>query len=284
MLIKELESDGIGRPSTYAAIISTIRGRKYVELEERRLVPTELGKIVNKVLVDNLSELFDVKFTSNMEKELDLIEDGEDELAKVMSGFYGPFKKNMDSLAGRQKEIKEALTEKTDIECDKCGGPMVIKWGRNGRFLSCANYPKCKNAGPLPGEEEQMKTDKICEKCNSPMVVKTGRFGRFLACSAYPECKNTMPITLGIECPKDGCEGEVVEKKTKSRRAFFGCSKYPKCDFASWDMPVDKKCPACGNYYMVAKTTKAKGEFFRCPQCKHDLVQSADSAEPKPVA
>lgn len=284
MLIKELEADGIGRPSTYASIISTIRSRKYVDLEERRLVPTELGKIVNKVLVENLPTLFDVQFTSNMEKELDLIEEGVDEMVKVMSDFYGPFKKSMDSLAGRQKEIKEALTEKTDIKCDKCGGQMVIKWGRNGRFMSCANYPKCRNAGPLPGEEEQMKTDKICEKCNSPMVVKTGRYGRFLACSAYPECKNTQPITLGIKCPKDGCEGEVVEKKTKSRRSFFGCSKYPDCDFASWDMPVDKKCPACGNYYMVAKTSKAKGEFFRCPQCKHDHVPVAEGEESKSVA
>ncbi len=279
MLIKQLEADGIGRPSTYASIISTIKDRKYVDLIERKLKPTDLGIVVNKTLVASFPDLFNVKFTAGMEKELDLVEVGDDDWVKVLKEFYNPFMETMESLKGKIKEIKEELTEKTDIKCDKCNSGMIIKWGRNGRFLSCSDYPACKNAKPLPGEEEQMKTDKICEKCKSPMIVKTGRFGKFLACSAYPDCKNTQPLTMGIKCPKDGCEGELVERKTKAKRTFYGCTKYPKCDFASWDMPIKKECPACKNPFMVAKTSKAKGDFIRCPQCKHELVEeSADTA------
>ena len=282
MLIKELEADGIGRPSTYASIISTIKDRKYAELLERKLAPTELGQAVNKILVENFGDIFNVKFTANMEKELDLIELGEDDWVKVLGDFHTPFMANFDSLKGREKEIKESMIEKTDIECDKCGKPMIIKWGRNGRFLSCSDYPACKNAKPLPGEEQEMSTDKTCEKCGKPMVIKVGRFGRFMACSGYPECKTTMPITLGIPCPKKGCEGEVVEKKTRSRRMFYGCSKYPNCDFASWDMPVNKNCPVCNNYYLLAKSSKVKGEFYRCAECKNDFTE--DQLQEKEVA
>ncbi len=285
MLIKELEADGIGRPSTYASIISTIKDRKYVDLVERKLIPTDLGQAVNKILVENFPDLFNVKFTANMEKELDLIELGEDDWVKVLGDFHGPFMATLESLKGREKEIKESMIEKTDIKCDKCESLMIIKWGRNGRFLSCSDYPTCKNAKPLPGEEQEMTTDKKCEKCGKPMVIKTGRFGRFMACSGYPDCKTTMAITLGIKCPKDGCEGEVVEKKTRNRRMFYGCSKYPKCDFASWDMPVDKNCPVCSNYYLLAKTSKVKGEFFRCPECKNDFtedqLQTKETADKK---
>jgi DNA topoisomerase-1 len=273
MLIKQLEADGIGRPSTYATIISTIRDRKYVELSERKLAPTDLGQAVNKILVQSFPDLFNVAFTANMEKELDLVEEGEDDWIKVLHEFYTPFAKDFEVLQTKQKEIKESMVEKTDIICDKCGKEMVIKWGRNGRFLSCSDYPACKNAKPLPGQEAEMQTDQVCEKCNSPMVVKTGRFGRFLACSSYPECKNTKPLTLGIKCPKEGCTGELVERKTRGKRLFYGCSKYPKCDFASWDMPVNKKCPVCGFHFMVAKTSKVKGDFMRCPQCKHEMVE-----------
>ncbi|MDF1544869.1 MAG: type I DNA topoisomerase, partial [bacterium] len=171
MLIKELESDGIGRPSTYASILSTIKERKYVDLVERKLIPTELGQAVNKILVENFPDLFNVKFTANMEKELDLIGIGEDDWIKVLGDFHGPFMATLESLKGREKEIKESMIEKTDINCDKCESPMIIKWGRNGRFLSCSDYPKCKNAKPLPGEEQEMTTDKVCENCSKPMVI-----------------------------------------------------------------------------------------------------------------
>jgi len=273
MLVKRMEADGIGRPSTYATIISTIKDRKYVELKVRKLHPTELGVTVNKILVENFPNLFNVSFTADMEKQLDLVEEGSDDWVKVIGSFYKPFRKTIDELKGREKEIKASMTEETDIECEKCGSPMVIKWGRNGRFLACSAYPDCKFTRPLPGEEDKYKTDVKCDKCGSDMVVKTGRFGRFLACSAYPECKNTKPITLGIPCPKKECKGEILEKKTKSGRSFYGCTKYPKCDFASWDMPVKEKCPECGNSYMLQKFSKVKGEYLKCPECKHEIIK-----------
>lgn len=272
MLVKELEAEGIGRPSTYASIISTLKDRKYVEINERRLHPTELGTTVSKILVENFPNIINVKFTAEMEKDLDLIEDGTDKWKKVLSDFYTPFMKTIDGLKGKEKEIKASMEEKTDQKCEKCGSYMIIKWGRNGRFLACSSYPECKSTKPLPEEEARSKTDQKCEKCGSDMVIKTGRFGRFLACSGYPDCKNTKPVTLGIKCTKEGCTGELVEKQTKGRRLFYGCSKYPKCDFASWDMPVKQVCPACKNPFMVLKITKAKGEFYRCPECKYEMT------------
>ncbi len=282
MLVKELEAEGIGRPSTYATIISTLKDRKYVDVEERKLKPTELGIAVNKILVENFPDLFNVKFTAGMERELDLVEEGSDDWVKILKDFYKPFKKTIDGLKGKQKEIKASMEEKTDIKCEKCGSPMVIKWGRNGRFLACSAYPECKSTRPLPEEEARTKTDAKCEKCGSPMVIKSGRFGRFMACSAYPDCKNTKAITLGIKCPRDGCSGEVTEKQTKGRRLFYGCSNYPKCDYASWDMPVKIECPACKHPFMVQKVSKAKGEFYRCPECKHEMTEKPD--EQKTVA
>jgi DNA topoisomerase-1 len=164
------------------------------------------------------------------------------------------------------------MTKKTDIKCENCGLPMEIKWGRNGRFLSCSGYPECKTTKPLPEEEAKSRTKFKCEKCGSPMVIKTGRFGRFMACSGYPNCKNTKPVMIGVKCPKDGCDGQITEKGTKTKRTFYGCTNYPKCDFASWDKPVDQECPSCKNYYMLEKISKAKGEYLKCPACKHEVI------------
>ncbi|UCE25834.1 MAG: type I DNA topoisomerase [Candidatus Zixiibacteriota bacterium] len=282
MLVKELEADGIGRPSTYATIISTLKDRKYVEMEQRKLKPTELGTAVSKILVQSFPDLFDVGFTAEMERELDSIEEGSDDWVEVVSEFYEPFMETIGELKGKQKEIKASMEEKTDIKCEKCGSPMVIKWGRNGRFLACSAYPECKSTKPLPEEEARSKTDQKCEKCGSPMVIKTGRFGRFMACSAYPDCKNTKAITLGIKCPRKDCSGEIIEKQTKARRLFYGCSNYPKCDYASWDMPAKIECPVCHHPFMVLKVSKAKGEYYRCPECKHQMDKS--STEEKTVA
>jgi DNA topoisomerase-1 len=275
-LVKELESNGIGRPSTYAQIIYTLKQRKYVELEERRLIPTELGFAVTKILVDHFEKLFDVSFTANMEEELDEIEEGKIEWTRVLGEFYDPFDATMSSLKGKAQKIKESMVEKTDESCDKCGQPMVIKWGRNGRFLACSGYPECKNTKPLNGEDEVVESGETCEKCGSPMLVKTGRFGKFLGCANYPTCKNTKSISTGVSCPKDGCDGHVVERKSKRGRTFFGCSKYPKCDFVSWNKPVDQKCKVCGHAYIVEKTTKAKGDHLFCPECKTVSYPEAD--------
>ena len=280
MLVKRLEADGIGRPSTYATIIGTLKDRRYAEAASGKLVPTDLGVAVNKILVENLPKLFNVKFTAEMEKELDLIEDGTDDWVKVLNGFYKPFKKTIDALKKKQSAIKESMTEKTDQKCPKCDSPMVIKWGRNGRFLACSAYPECKTTKPLPEEEALMKTDQVCDKCEAPMVVKVGRFGRFLACSRYPDCKNTKAITLGIKCPKEGCNGELVEKKTRGNRLFYGCTKYPKCNFASWDKPVNKACASCNHPFLVFKVSKRKGEFYKCPECKDEFPVEAPDREP----
>ncbi len=280
MLVKRLEADGIGRPSTYASIISTLRDRRYVESNVGKLAPTDLGVTVSKILVENFPKLFNVKFTATMEGELDLIEEGTDDWVKVLSEFYQPFKKTLDALKGKEKAIKASMVEKTDEKCPKCSSPMVIKWGRNGRFLACSAYPECKSTKPLPEEEAQMKTTEVCEKCGEPMVVKVGRFGRFLACSGYPDCKTTKAITLGIKCPKDGCTGDLVERRTRGGKVFFGCSKYPKCDFASWDRPVNQKCPSCDSPFMYHKISKRKGEFYRCPDCKAEMpIETTESAE-----
>jgi DNA topoisomerase-1 len=267
-LVKELESKGIGRPSTYAQIIYTLKARKYVQLTDRRLTPTELGFTVTKILVENLQKIFDVSFTANMEEELDEIEEGKIDWTTVLNDFYQPFASTMSSLKGKSKEIKESLMEDTDEVCENCGKLMIIRWGRNGRFLACSGYPDCKTTRPVEGEEEAVQSDEKCEKCGAPMVVKTGRFGKFLGCSNYPTCKNTQSITLGINCPKDDCSGQVVERRGKRGRTFYGCSRYPDCDFASWQKPIDQKCKACGHAYIVEKETKAKGLHHYCPGCK----------------
>ncbi len=269
MLVKRLEADGIGRPSTYATIVSTLKDRQYVESVERKLRPTDLGGAVSKILVEHFPNVFNIEFTANMEKNLDSIEEGNDDWVKVIGNFYSPFIETLDGLKDKESEIKASLVEETDQECVKCKKKMVIKWGRNGRFLACSGWPDCKSTRPLPEEEAKNRTDEKCEKCNSAMVIKTGRFGRFMACSGYPDCKNTKPIPVGVKCPKEDCSGDVIEKQSRNKRLFFGCSNYPKCDFASWDRPVAKACPVCKHSYMLEKVSKAKGEFYKCPECKH---------------
>ncbi|MEW6509509.1 MAG: type I DNA topoisomerase [Bacteroidota bacterium] len=273
-LVKELEALGIGRPSTYALIVDTIQGRKYVEARDRRLYPTELGNAVNRILVQNFPHLFNVEFTAKMEDELDTIASGKQTYHRVMEDFYHPFMRDLEGVDKNSAAIKKSLQETTDEVCEVCGRPMIIKWGRNGRFMACSGYPSCKNTRPLPAEQEQTRhTVGIkCELCGGDMVVKGGRFGAFLGCSNYPTCKNTKPISIGVKCPKCG-QGEVIERKTKRKRVFYGCSRYPDCDFASWDKPVAQACDTCGNPYMVVKYTQSRGEYLVCPSCKAEVVK-----------
>jgi DNA topoisomerase-1 len=272
--VKELESRGIGRPSTYALIVDTIQARKYVEQRERRLYPTELGKAVNRILINNFPDLFNVEFTAKMEEELDTIASGKRSYELVMEDFYVPFMRSVEGVDKKAAAIKKSLQEKTDETCELCGKPMIIKWGRNGRFMACSGYPSCKNTKPLPEEAELTKhvVGQKCELCGGDMVVKGGRFGAFLGCSNYPTCKNTRPISIGMKCPKCN-EGDVIERKTKRKRVFYGCSKYPDCDFASWDKPVAQTCDTCGNPYMVEKFTQTRGEFLSCPSCKAEVAK-----------
>jgi len=272
-LVRELEARGIGRPSTYAAIIYTIKTRKYVDIEQRRLFPTDLGKTVNRILVTQFPDIFDYEFTRLMEEELDSIEDGKDEWVKVLRDFYEPFEEDLAAVKKKEKEIKKSTQEKSDEVCEKCGRPMVVKWGRHGKFLACSGYPECKSTKPMEGSEEAQETKEVCEKCGSPMVVKRGRFGTFLACSAYPECKNTKALvkSTGVQCPEK-CGGELVERRSKRKRIFYSCSNYPKCKFATWDKPMPAACPKGDSKYMLFKSTKTKGEYLFCPVCKTEVT------------
>ena len=259
-LVKKLEEEGIGRPSTYAPTISTIENRGYVEKIERRFHPKDIGELVNKLLVEHFPEIVDLKFTAGMERDLDEIAEGKIKWVPVIKDFYKPFKKN---LMQKEKEVnKKDLTEEaTDQKCEKCGSPMIIKMGRFGKFMACNNYPDCKNTKQIneKGEvEEPETTNEVCEKCGKPMVFKTGRYGKFLGCSGYPDCKNIKPIvkSTGVKCPE--CEkGEVVEKKSKKGKIFYACNQYPKCEFAMWNKPTGEKCPICKGLMSFGKDEKS---------------------------
>ncbi len=264
-IVKELEAKGIGRPSTYANIISTILDRKYTEKEEGRFKPTELGVVVSDMLVERFSDLMDYNFTAKMENNLDKIEEGGFRWVDIVMDFYRPFDRDLEDAMNIQGKVKPEDIP-TDEICEKCDKPMVIKWGRHGRFVACTGFPDCKNTRPLEGEgdsqgAEAYKTDEKCEKCGSEMTLKSGKFGRFLACSKYPECKTTRPLSIGIKCPDDG--GELVERGTKKGKVFYSCSNYPKCKFATWYKPVDRSCPQCSASILVEKRTK-KGEYITC--------------------
>ncbi|MGE5894389.1 MAG: type I DNA topoisomerase [bacterium] len=266
LLVKTLEEKGIGRPSTYAAILSTVQERRYVEKKDGRFMPTELGEVVNDLLVERFNELVNEEFTAKMEAELDGIEEGKMNWVKVIHEFYDPFDKDLVEATKTLGRVKPE-DKPTDLLCEKCGMPMVIRWGRHGRFMACTGYPKCKNTKPLEGEENarqkgmSVPVNEVCEKCGSPMVLKTSRFGRFLACSRYPECKTTRSVSTGVKCPEDG--GDIVERATRRGKVFFSCSNYPQCKFATWYRPVAKHCPQCDREFLVDKRTKA-GHFLIC--------------------
>ena len=284
-LIKTLEEKGIGRPSTYANILSTIQGKEYVRLEKRYFCPSALGFVVTDLLVAHFPEILDLKFTAAMEKNLDGVEDGSNSWIKVLEKFYGPFSKSLNLAQEEMKSIKIKGVS-TDIKCDKCGASMVIKYGRSGEFLACSGYPECKNTkdfkrdekGQIQIQDREIRTDKICDRCGRPMVIKKGRFGEFLACSGYPECRNTKSISTGIPCPEPSCDGELFQRRSRSGKTFFGCSRYPKCKYATWDRPVAKECPLCGSPILMERITQSDGRILKCPVkgCKYKIDQEGD--------
>jgi DNA topoisomerase-1 len=271
-LVKELDSLGIGRPSTYAMIISTLLTRKYVEKLQRQLAPTDLGKTVNRILVANFPEIFNVRFTAFMEEELDKVESGGKQFLEVVREFYDPFNAAVIETEEKKDAIKDALQESTNEVCPKCGKPLIIRWGRNGKFMACSGYPECKHSKPLEAHEEV--PGEICENCGKPMVVKVGRYGRFLACSGYPDCKTSRPYPIGVACPKDG--GKIIERRSKRGQSFYGCSNYPNCDFATWSKPVASPCTNCDSPYVEERYTQARGAYLRCPKCKTELDAEAN--------
>jgi DNA topoisomerase-1 len=346
-LVKALEEKGIGRPSTYASIMSVIQDREYVEKLEGKFRPTELGGIVNDLLVESFADLFNIEYTARMEEELDEIEDGKLRWTQALKEFYGKFTKDLKAAQKHMRDVKRQEIV-TDEECDKCGAKMAIKFGRFGQFLACTNYPECKNTRELakpattngaseaaaePAEDPY--ADEVCEKCGSAMVLKRGRFGQFLACSAYPECKNTRRITktgavaaapvmldekcpecssqlaikhgpygeytacsnypdckyikretTGVACSRAGCKGEIVVKKSKRGKVFYGCSEYPKCDLVFWDKPVAEACPQCRAPFLLEKFNARKGEVVKL--CHNEgcdyKVSSAGAASPETKA
>ena len=273
-LIKELDEKGIGRPSTYAAIISNILDREYVLQDERRtLAPTDLGFLVTDLLVESFPDILNVEFTAGMENELDKIEDGKEKWTKAMKRFYTPFARDLKRAETEMRDVKRQEVP-TDIPCEKCGAMMVIKWGRNGEFLACPQYPECKSTKNFTRDEsgkikiaEDVQVDETCEQCGRPMQLRWGKYGKFLGCSGYPECKTIRPlekpVDLGIKCPDCG-EGNVKERKSRWGKMFYGCDRYPKCKFASWDKPVAGPCPDCNAPILVEKVTKRAGRTRRC--------------------
>lgn len=284
-LIKALEEKGIGRPSTYAAILSTVQDRKYVQKGEGKFSPTELGSVVNDLLVEKFPELIDIGFTAKMEDELDEIENAKLHWVSVMKEFYTPFSHDLEQAMKDIGKIKPKDIA-TDTACEKCGMPMVIRWGRHGRFLACSGFPKCKNAKPLDGDKPEQKsaetaaTGERCEKCGADMVIKTGRFGKFLACSNYPECKQTRSLATGVKCPLDG--GDIVERRSRRGKAFWSCGNYPQCTFALWYRPVPKACPKCQEPFLVEKRNKEGDLFHACLKKGCGYKEKAEQAEKVP--
>ena len=234
-LIKTLEEEGIGRPSTYASIIEVIRSRDYVESHKGNFHPTPLGEIVIELLIKSFPDILNVNFTSYLENKLDEVEEGKADWVDLLHSFYGPFASDLSRAQKEMRYVKKELEE---------------------------------------------KTDKICEKCGSPMVIKHGRFGKFLSCSDFPKCKNSRPLTIGIGCPKKGCDGEVVQRRTKRKRTFYGCSNYPECNLFSWDRPTGKNCPECDSF-LIEKYSKSKSGYIKCAnkECSYSELQSNQSTE-----
>jgi DNA topoisomerase-1 len=322
-----MEENGIGRPSTYASIIATIEAREYMEKQEGKLLPTELGFLVTDLLTEHFRDIMNVEYTAAMEVELDQIEEGTDNLLNTLNQFWKKFKKDLDAASkepekGGMENIK-GKEEPTDEKCDKCGSPMVIKWGRYGKFMACSNYPECKNTRQIEGGEgapevHEDVAKEVCPNHAQPMVLKKGRFGPFLACPNYPDCKVTKRLVrgeggklqvealkpidencpecgkplmwrrgrfgpfiacsdypnckyikkkeareIGLLCPECG-QGQVVERKGRWGRVFYGCRRYPECRFTAYHRPLPEACPDCGRAYLLEKETKKEGKVIFC--------------------
>ncbi|MGQ0562182.1 MAG: type I DNA topoisomerase, partial [Gemmatimonadota bacterium] len=277
-LVKELERLGIGRPSTYAAIISVITDREYVQVEQKRFTPTPLGETVAKVLIKVFPDIFNVAFTSGMEAELDKIEEGELDWRRVLQDFYGPFERQLKTGRKSGDQIVRETVSPDAPPCPSCGKPMLVRWNRFGRFLGCSGYPECKQTLPLDKKEvaEPKPLGIPCPRDGAELVEREGRFGPFIACSNYPTCKYTQPKTIpGLKCPQCGA-GEIGEKRTRRGKPFWGCTRYPECDWSVWDRPIAGPCPTCASPILVQKSTKTRGEFIKCPQCNNEFTQDAE--------
>ncbi len=284
-LVKALEEHGIGRPSTYATIISTLQNRDYVTLEKKRFHPTDVGRIVNKFLTEHFNKYVDYNFTANLENDLDAVARGEKEWIPLLDEFWRPFIKLIHEKE-ESVQRKDVTQEAIDEKCPECGNPLSIRLGRNGRFIGCTNYPECSYTRNLNDDGSQSQEPEVvegrnCPKCDSALVIKTGRYGKFIGCSGYPACKHIepleKPLDTGVECPK--ChQGNILKRKSRYGKIFYSCSEYPKCDYALWNAPIKESCPECNWPVLTLKTTKRRGPEKVCPQkeCKYATPYEGD--------
>ena len=286
-LVKSLEEHGIGRPSTYATIISTLQQREYVTLEKRRFQPTDVGRIVSKFLTNHFTRYVDYDFTARLEDELDEVSRGEKEWVPLMQEFWYPFK----SLVKDKEESvsrAEVTTEALDEDCPKCGKKLNIRLGRRGRFVGCSGFPECDYTRNLDENAESAEPEivegRACPECNSALIIRTGRYGKFIGCSNYPDCKYIepleKPVDTGVTCPKCN-KGTMLKRKSRRGKIFYSCSTYPDCDYAVWNEPVEGPCPDCNWPILTVKTTKKRGTERVCPQqdCKFAQPYELEAAE-----
>lgn len=280
-LVKTLEEYGIGRPSTYASIISTLQDREYVTLEKRRFFPTDVGRIVNKFLTEHFTQYVDYDFTANLEDELDQISRGEKDWLPLMKNFWGPFKKLVDD---KEKNVdrKDVTHEPLEEKCPKCGGSLAIRLGRRGRFIGCDAYPECdytRNVNEDANAEPEVIEDRKCPDCGSDLIIRHGRYGKFIGCSGYPDCRHIEPLEkpqdTGVECPE--CkQGSMLKRKSRNGKIFYSCSRYPDCTYAVWNEPINEACPDCGFPMLTKKTTKRRGTEKVCPQKECGFIEAME--------
>ncbi|PCH61522.1 MAG: DNA topoisomerase I [Gammaproteobacteria bacterium] len=283
-LVKTLEEHGIGRPSTYASIISTLVAREYVLLEKRRFEPTDVGRVVNKFLTKYFSQYVDYEFTAKLEDQLDAVSRGEQQWLPVMEQFWGPFKERIDDTDANVQR-KDVTQEAIDEKCPKCESQLSIRLGRRGRFIGCTNYPECDYTRDMDGnskDEPEVVEGRKCPECESDLIIRSGRYGKFIGCSNYPNCKHMEPLEkpadTDVECPK--CkQGSILQRKSRRGKIFYSCSRYPDCDYALWNEPIKESCPQCQWPILTIKTTKRSGKQKLCPQDDCDFIESMEETE-----
>lgn len=283
-LVKTLEEHGIGRPSTYASIISTLQQREYVEMDKRRFIPTDVGRIVNKFLTEHFTNYVDYAFTARMEDELDEIARGEAEWVPVMRRFWKPFKSLVDEKE-RTVDRRDVTHEALDEACPKCGQPLSIRLGRRGRFVGCTGYPECdytRNLDESAQAEPEVVEGRTCPECNSQLIIRSGRYGKFIGCSGYPDCRYIEPLEkpedTGVSCPE--ChQGNMLKRKSRRGKIFYSCSRYPDCKYAVWNEPLEEPCPNCKWPLLTLKITKRRGAEKVCPQKECGYTEAVEQDE-----
>ena len=287
-LIRTMEEQGIGRPSTYASIIRTITDKaNYVSRVKGSFHPTELGRLVTQLLIGSFPEVLNVTFTANMEDQLDKVEEGEESWNNVLELFFGQFSKALDNAEETMANLRREGVPVPGVDCEKCDSSMALKAGSRDLYLACTNYPDCSNMTSfkrtIKGTIEVIKPeglDRNCPDCEAQLVIREGRFGRFVSCTTYPECKFTESLGTGIKCGKKECAGELVEKRTRKGKVFYACNKYPDCDFASWDRPLNQECPECKHHFLLEKTRK-RGTVIACGECGYTSNQGPAEKSPQ---